>query len=81
MSELTLRGTIRGLVYTKNYGFIKGNNGPEYFFHRDDFNGHWNDLVQDCDNGGIIPVIFEDNPSPKGPRAKNVRRTDYPNQT
>jgi len=81
MSELTIRGTVRNIVSTRNFGFIKGNNGPEYFFHRDDFNGHWNDLIRDCADGSAIPVIFEDVPSPKGPRAKNVRRTDFPNQT
>ena len=79
MGELTLRGTVRNIVSTRNFGFIKGNNGPEYFFHRDDFNGFWNDLVKDCADGSAIPVTFEDVPSPKGPRAKNVKRTDHPN--
>lgn len=51
----------------------------EYFFHRDDFSGHWNDLCEDFFKGPI-EVTFEPDLTDKGLRARNVSRTDYPNQ-
>jgi cold shock CspA family protein len=79
MGVLTIRGTVKTVLTDRNYGFIKGINGIEYFFHRDDFEGHWNDLVTDHGGAESIPVTFEDNPSLKGPRARNVKREDFPN--
>jgi len=52
----------------------------EYFFHRDDFQGHWDDLCTDFDGGGQIEVTFEPDSTTKGLRARNVSRIDYPNQ-
>ena len=66
---------------TRNYGFIKGENEDQYFFHRDNFNGHWNDLVRDFNvREGPIIVSFDTVSSEKGLRAANVRRLDYPNE-
>jgi cold shock CspA family protein len=76
-----MRGTIKHIVKDRNYGFIRADktNG-EYFFHKDDFNGFWQDLVDDSDSGNRkIKVEFEIAESPKGPRAKDVKRLDYPN--
>lgn len=72
-------------VNEKGFGFIQGDNGTEYFFHRSGFNGHWDDLREDF-NRKIrqeeFRVEFEfEGDNPKGPRACNVRRTDYPNQS
>lgn len=67
--------------FTKNFGFIKGINNKEYFFHKDLFNGHWFDLYKDFQDGVIIKFEFdEDKDRGKGPRATNVKRTDWPNQ-
>jgi cold shock CspA family protein len=78
-----MNGVIKRLVANRQFGFIRNNmTGTEYFFHKDDFNGHWNDLVNDADEKSVeIPVNFDPiKDSPKGPRAANVRRLDYPNQ-
>lgn len=72
-------GTIKNIVVKRAFGFIKSDR-QEYFFHRDDFNGHWDDLVNDWNNKDVVPVEFEVKQSDKGPRASNVRRTDHPNQ-
>ena len=60
----------------KRFGFIEGEDRVEYFFHATDFNGHYNDLVEDVKAGQRIEVDFSIVPSLKGPRAGNVVRTD-----
>jgi cold shock protein len=60
-------GTIKKLVQERGFGFITGEDGQEYFFHRsgvaDDFDGL---------RGGE-KVTFEIERSPKGPRAGSVK--------
>lgn len=64
-----------------NFGFIKSDNtGEEYFFHRDDFNGHWNDMKDDVKTIGKVFVNFHADKTPKGLRARKVRRTEFPNE-
>lgn len=69
-----MNGTIKNLLAVKNYGFIKAD-GKEYFFHKEDFEGNWNHLVEDFGVGGAEPieVTFDIVDSLKGPRAANVR--------
>jgi cold shock CspA family protein len=59
----------------KNFGFIKSQS-EEYFFHRIDFNGHWNDLVEDHLSGIPITMRFKKVESDRGPRAADVVRVD-----
>lgn len=77
-----MEGTIEKILPDKGFGFIKGPGGIEYFFHRSDFNGFWDDLKKDFILERLIPinVTFEETYSDRGPRAKDVRRTDFPNQ-
>jgi CspA family cold shock protein len=62
-------GTINKLVSERGFGFISGDDGTEYFFHRDGveslrgFDG--------LERGE--KVTFEIEPSQKGPRAKSVQ--------
>jgi cold shock CspA family protein len=73
-------GKIKSLQAQKGYGFIDvPGTKDEYFFHRDDFNGHWQDLVTDYTLGDRPPVEFEGKSTPKGKRASNVKRIDWPN--
>ncbi len=77
-----MEGKIRSIPQDKNFGFIKGNEGGDYFFHQSDFHGHWDDLVFDFNNTDDeekIAVKFEPAPSDKGLRASNVSRLDFPN--
>lgn len=75
-----MTGTLRELIFSRHFGFIKAD--KDYFFHHDDFHGHWNDLYKDWQNGEDIELEFDvDNErTAKGPRAKNVRRTRHPNE-
>jgi cold shock CspA family protein len=76
-----MTGIVKNIVVKKGFGFIMDPvTRTEYFFHKDDFNGHWDDLVNDWNNKEEVSVEFEVTPSPKGPRASKVRRTDFPNQ-
>lgn len=75
-----MTGRIMKLFENKNFGFIKSGN-VDYFFHRDDFVGHWNDLIEDFQIEGYIDVEFEKGIiSKKGPRAEQVTRVSHPNE-
>lgn len=74
-----MKGFVR-TVSTKNFGFIRTESGVDYFFHKDDFNGFWDDLLNDfTESKGKIEVEFEPGEGAKGPRAAQVTRADHPN--
>lgn len=80
---MNMRGLVKNLIPGKFYGFIlEPITKNEYFFHREDFNGFWDDLMLDVGKDRLpkIEVTFDIVDSPKGPRANNVKRLDYPNQ-
>lgn len=78
-----MKGTVKTIPDGKSFGFISADiTKTELFFHREDFAGFWEDLVKDHARGkNHIPVEFEAINSPKGPRASNVKRLDFPNQS
>ena len=66
-----MTGQIRTLRVDKGFGFIKGETGTEYFFHRSAVYGEGLENLKEGDS-----VEFDlGNDGPKGPRAENVRRT------
>lgn len=72
-------GTIRTLMDQKGYGFINGNDGKEYFFHRDDFVGFWPDLITESQADSQLQLDFTAAKTPKGLRAQNVSIANWPN--
>jgi cold shock protein len=62
-----MTGTIKRLIRERAFGFLRTADGHEYYFHRSGTLADW-DTLQEGD-----PVAFELEPSPKGPRAINVR--------
>jgi CspA family cold shock protein len=62
-------GTIKKLVPDRGFGFITGEDGKDYFFHRD---GLDRQLDFDGLRGGER-VEFDLQSNPRGPRAVNVR--------
>jgi cold shock CspA family protein len=60
------------LIGPKGFGFIKAEDGVEYFFHKEDFLGNFDELVYQSEMGAKVEVIFNSTPSQKGPRAANV---------
>ena len=64
-------GTIKKIVRDKGFGFIKGSDGSQYFFHQSAIYGEGIEMLREGDN-----VEFELGPEgPKGPRAESVKRT------
>jgi cold shock protein len=60
-------GTIKRIQRDKGFGFIRDNSGQEYFFHRSAVEGDFDSLSEGQ------RVSFEEEQSPKGPRAGSVR--------
>jgi CspA family cold shock protein len=64
-----MNGTIKKLVHDRGFGFISGENGAEYFFHREQLRGG-------LDFDGLTAgqqVTFDTQDGPKGPRAVAVQ--------
>jgi len=60
-------GVVKRIQRDKGFGFIRDTNGQEYFFHRSAVQGSFEDLSEGQ------RVSFDEEQSPKGPRAGNVR--------
>lgn len=71
-----MEGTVLRLVGDKGFGFVRGEDGKDYFFHRSDFHGFFEDLLTDVRGGRNIKVNFHSVPSDKGLRAGEVMRID-----
>jgi CspA family cold shock protein len=65
-----MTGKIRTLRVEKGFGFIKDDQGNEYFFHQSAVYGEGLKDLREGDS-----VEFDVGEGPKGPRAENVRRT------
>ncbi|MFQ5876371.1 MAG: cold-shock protein [Acidobacteriota bacterium] len=62
------RGTVAKLVRDRGFGFIRGNDGKDVFFHRSGLVGlNFDELEQ----GQVVD--FEVESGPKGLRASNIR--------
>jgi cold shock protein len=62
-------GTIKKVIADRGFGFITGEDGKDYFFHRDA-------VQQTLDFDRLVggeQVSFDIESSPRGPRARNVR--------
>lgn len=59
-------GTIVRLVVAKGFGFLRAGD-VEYFFHRSAVEGSSFDLLREG-----TPIRFEEESSPRGPRAGKV---------
>lgn len=73
-----MRGIIKNIT-DRSYGFIKEvPSGIEYFFHKEDYIGNWNELIFDFQNAKNRKIMleFDVTESKKGPRAANVKLAD-----
>jgi cold shock CspA family protein len=63
-----MTGTIRTLNADRGFGFIRGEDGNEYFFHRSELRGGLN--FEQLRQGQR--VSFQPRESDKGPRAADI---------
>ena len=63
-----MNGTIKRVTRDRGFGFIRGEDGNEYFFHRSELRGGL--AFDELEEGQ--PVRFEPSQGDKGPRATNI---------
>ena len=61
-------GRIKKIIYDRGFGFVRGEDGNEVFFHRTELNNVDFDSLEEGQ-----AVTFEVVNSPKGPRARNLK--------
>ena len=62
------RGRIKKMVRDRGFGFIRGDDGKEVFFHRSGMNGADYDAVSE---GDAVEYVIQE--GPRGARAEHVR--------
>lgn len=62
-----MTGKVKKLTRNRAFGFIHGDNGVDYFFHRTDLRGL---TIEQLDEGQR--VTFETTERGKGPRAREI---------
>jgi CspA family cold shock protein len=67
-ADVAQNGTIKRLVMDRGFGFLSGEDGKEYFFHRSSVEGSFEGLQE----GQKVSFDVEAS-APKGPRASRVR--------
>ena len=68
--EDRLSGHILKWLPDKGFGFVKGIDGTEYFFHRSAVKGASPNIDHQIQES--VPVTFRPSSSQKGPRAEDV---------
>ena len=62
------KGRIKKMVRDRGFGFIRGDDGKEVFFHRSGLNAADYDSLSE---GDVVEYVVQE--GPRGPRAENVR--------
>jgi cold shock CspA family protein len=70
----TVTGSIRATNAERSFGFIRGDDGHDYFFHKSavQTTDHGTDAFNDLAKGDL--VSFQAKAAPKGPRAEVVTK-------
>ncbi len=68
-----VRGRIKKLVRDRGFGFVRGDDGKEVFFHRSGLGATDNDSLSE---GDIVEYVVQE--GPRGARAENVRNVNAP---
>lgn len=67
-----MKGTVKTYLPEKRYGFIKGDDGKDYFFHQDEFRNKEH-IPNICEEA---IVDFDQQATPKGYKARNCTLVD-----
>jgi CspA family cold shock protein len=63
-----VKGRIKKLVPDRGFGFVRGDDGKEVFFHRSGLGANDYDSLSE---GDVVEYVVQE--GPRGPRAENVR--------
>ncbi|MEM7409748.1 MAG: cold shock domain-containing protein [Myxococcota bacterium] len=63
-----VRGRVKKLVPDRGFGFVRGDDGKEVFFHRSGLGTNDYDSLSE---GDVVEYVVQE--GPRGPRAENVR--------
>lgn len=63
-----VRGRVKKLVPDRGFGFVRGDDGKEVFFHRSGLGPNDYDSLSE---GDVVEYVVQE--GPRGPRAENVR--------
>ncbi len=63
-----VRGRVKKLVPDRGFGFVRGDDGKEVFFHRSGLGANDYDSLSE---GDLVEYVVQE--GPRGPRAENVR--------
>jgi len=63
-----VRGRVKKLVPERGFGFVRGDDGKEVFFHRSGLGPNEYDSLSE---GDLVEYVVQE--GPRGPRAENVR--------
>jgi len=67
-----MKGQIIKVMPDKLFGFIRGEDHQDYFFHKTDMLASYEDCVSSVMNGQTLNVEFEPVHTPKGLRARVI---------
>jgi cold shock CspA family protein len=67
-----MQGTLKTVFRNNGFGFIESGR-LEYFFHKSNFDGHWEDLCDDYEKNVQVELSFVEVQGERGPRAEEVR--------
>jgi CspA family cold shock protein len=63
-----VKGRVKKLVPDRGFGFVRGDDGKEVFFHRSGLGANDYDSLSE---GDVVEYVVQE--GPRGPRAENVR--------
>jgi CspA family cold shock protein len=63
-----VKGRVKKLVPERGFGFVRGDDGKEVFFHRSGLGANDYDALSE---GDVVEYVVQE--GPRGPRAENVR--------
>ena len=63
-----VKGRVKKLVPDRGFGFVRGEDGKEVFFHRSGLGANDYDALSE---GDVVEYVVQE--GPRGPRAENVR--------
>ena len=63
-----VKGRVKKLVPDRGFGFVRGEDGKEVFFHRSGLGANDYDSLSE---GDVVEYVVQE--GPRGPRAENVR--------